>query len=165
VHPTAPPAVNSERINKKIPQPVMEFFFDTSRSFVDLITSGVLKRYSQMRFIVPHAGAVLPILTNRIDTGLQMLTSHSGGEPIPKLHDAMRVLHFDLAGLPIPELLMGLLGLAEKTRLHYGSDYPFTEAAVMQNLLEKLETTPLLDPKVKTAMFGDNSRKLLAKSA
>lgn len=160
VHPTAPPAVNSERVNEKIPQPVMEFFFDTSRSLVDLITAGVLKRHDGIKVIVPHAGSVLPILTNRIDSGLQMLKPSSGGEPTPTLHDAMRMLHFDLAGLPIPELLTGLLSLADHSHLHYGTDFPYTTPEAIEKLLDQLETTPLLDQKVRAGMFGGNARKL-----
>ncbi len=161
VHPTSPPAVNSERISKKIPETILEFFFDTSRSFVDIVTAGVLKRYPELKFIVPHAGSVLPILTNRVDTGLQMLKPNSDGEPTPTLREAMRLLHFDLAGLPIPELLKGLLDLSDHSRLHYGSDAPFTKPAVMVELLDKLENTPLVSEKVRTEMFGGNARRLL----
>ena len=45
VHPTAPAASVSDRLAKAIPQPAMEFFFDASRSLIDLLTSRQLGRH------------------------------------------------------------------------------------------------------------------------
>lgn len=164
VHPTSPPTVSSARINAKVPQPLTEFFFDTGRSLVDLVTAGVLERHPAIRFVVPHAGAVLPVLTQRIDTALPMLT-RKGKEPVPLLRDAMRKLHFDLAGMPVPELLEGLLNLADKSHLHYGSDFPYTPPPLAKKLLGELEATPLLDEAVRRGMFGGNARELFPKLA
>lgn len=164
VHPTAPQAVNSVRIDKTIPQPAMEFLFDTSRSLVDLMTAGVLKRHENMRVIVPHAGAVLPILIPRIDLALPFLAAQREESP-PLLRDAMRKLHFDLAGSPVPELLGALLNLVETTHLHYGSDFPFTPPPLCEKLLEALETTPLVDDKARRGLFGGNAGQLFPKLA
>ena len=160
IHPTSPPTVNSKRINAKIPQPLTEFFFDASRSLVDLITAGVLERYPAICFIVPHAGAVLPILTQRIDLALSLLTAKRD-HPLPRLRDAMPKLHFDLAGMPVPELLSGLLSLADQTHLYYGSDYPFTPPPLVKKLCGELEATPLLTDDVRGDMFANNARQLL----
>ena len=155
IHPTAPAAVDSARINDKIPLPVMEYF-------VDMVTSGVLKRYENIRFIVPHAGAVLSILTKRVDLALPLLTAKRD-EPFPSLREAMRHLHFDLAGVPVPELLSGLLGLVDETHLHYGSDFPFTPLPACKKLLHMLETTPLLSENARRGMFGKNAGLLFPK--
>lgn len=162
VHPTSPSAALSERLNAKIPQPLTEFFFDTGRAVIDLVTAGVLERHPAIRFIVPHAGAVLSILTQRIDSALPLLKAKLD-EPVPLLRDAMRKLHFDLAGLPVPEILLGLLNLADKTHLHYGSDFPFTPPPLVKKLHGELEHTPLLSDAERRAMFGQNARKLFPK--
>ena len=164
VHPTSPPAVNSARINAKIPQPLTEFFFDTSRSLVDMVTAGVPKRYPAIRFIIPHGGAALSILAQRLDLALDMLTA-ARDEPWPSLHDAMPGLHFDLAGMPVPDLLPGLLDLADPTHLHYGSDFPYTPPPLVKRLLGDLETTPLLAGAVRDDMFGGNARALFPQFA
>jgi len=39
---------------------------------------------------------------------------------------ATPLLHFDLAGFPVPRQLDALLTLTTIEHLHYGSDYPFT---------------------------------------
>jgi hypothetical protein len=46
---------------------MIEFLFDTARSVVDLILSGAAERYSNIRFIIPHAGGVLPLLVDRVE--------------------------------------------------------------------------------------------------
>lgn len=164
IHPTAPAAVNSRRIDEKIPLPAMEYFFDTSRSIVDMVTAGVPLRYPNIRFIVPHAGSVLPILTARIDIALPLLTAKRA-EPLPTLREAMRSFHFDLAGAPVPELLSGLLTLADERHLHYGSDYPFTPIPACKKLLVALEHTPLLNETLRSRMFGKNATQLFPQFA
>lgn len=164
IHPTAPVAVNSSRIDEKIPLPAMEYFFDTSRSIVDMVTAGVPRRYPNIRFIVPHAGSVLPILTQRLDLALPLLTAKRD-EPLPTLREAMRNFHFDLAGVPVPELLSGLLNLVDPTHLHYGSDYPFTPLPACKKLLEALDDTPLLNEAARVGMFRSNAMQLFPKLA
>ena len=153
IHPTSPHVVTSERIAAKVPQTLTEFFFDTGRSVVDLVTADVLERYPAIRFIVSHAGAVLPIVTQRVDIFLPLLTP-ARDEPLPLLRDAMAKLHFDLAGVPVPELLSGLLNLADPTHLYYGSDHPFTPPVIIDKLLDDIVGTPLLTDDMRRAVFG-----------
>jgi hypothetical protein len=87
---------------------MMEFIFETTRSICDMILSGVLERFPNLRVLVPHAGAALPVLTERIDLLLPLL-GRSKGTPPKSTRETLRNLHFDLAGAPIPELLGALL--------------------------------------------------------
>ncbi len=162
IHPTAPAATSSSRIDEKLPLPVMEYFFDTSRSIVDMVTAGVTRRYQNIRFIVPHAGSALPILARRIDLALPLLTAKRD-EPLPTLQEAMRNFHFDLAGVPVPELLSALLSLIDESHLHYGSDYPFTPLPACKQLLGALAATPLLSEAARVGMFGNNAKQLFPK--
>lgn len=45
---------------------MLEFMFDNTRSIVDLVFAGVLDRYPGIRFVIPHSGATLPVLSDRI---------------------------------------------------------------------------------------------------
>ena len=49
-------------------------------------------------------------------------------------------MHFDLAGVPVEEQLGALLGVADPSRLHYGSDFPFTPWQGCQFLAQQLQT-------------------------
>ena len=157
-HPTTP--FGAEHLSGRYPRPMLEFMFESTRSVADFILSGVLSRHPALRLIVPHAGAALPVLVNRIDMLLPLLTT-PGDEPALSARDAMRQLHFDLAGAPVEELLQALLSTADATHLHYGSDYPFTPAGTCWRLAEQLEKTSLLDDRLRDQMFHGNARNLL----
>ncbi|WP_016700394.1 MULTISPECIES: amidohydrolase family protein [Actinoalloteichus] len=162
VHPAMP--FVAEHLALGYPQPALEFPFDTTRSVVDLVLSGVLERHPDLRVVVSHAGAVLPVLANRVDLLVPMLAVPKG-RTTPSLRAAMRRLHFDLAGAPVPELLGALLSLADPDRLHYGSDYPFFPAALGRELADRLAETPLLDGELRRAVFEDNAVRLFPRLA
>jgi predicted TIM-barrel fold metal-dependent hydrolase len=160
IHPTSP--FGADETTPDYPAPVLEFMFETTRSIADLILAGVLQRHPGLRVIVPHAGAALPVLVNRIDLLLPALTS--GGASAPKAREAMKQLHFDLAGAPVEELLGALLSVASPERVHYGSDYPFTPLAACSALATRLENTPTLTDSLRDAVFQSNSVRLFPRA-
>jgi len=157
-HPTTP--FGAEHISGRYPRPMLEFMFETTRSVADFILSGVLNRHPSLRLVVPHAGAALPVLVNRIDMLLPLLAKPGDGV-VPSARESMRLLHFDLAGAPVEELLQALLSVANPANLHYGSDFPFTPARVCGELVRQLEKTSLLDDGLRDQMFQGNARALL----
>ena len=159
-HPTTP--FGAEHISGRYPRPMLEFMFETTRSVADFILSGVPKRHPSLRLIVPHAGAALPVLVNRIDMLMTLMTKPGDAEPL-STREAMRQLHFDLAGAPVEELLQALLSVAGPENLHYGSDFPFTPAPVCAGLAQQLEKTPLLDDGRRDQMFQGNATALLTR--
>jgi 6-methylsalicylate decarboxylase len=161
IHPTSPACSCSSRLAAALPAPILEFMFETTRSVTDLIISGVLSRYPNIRFIVPHAGAALSVLANRVELGRAVLVAAPDSASAPSFRDGLRQLHFDLAGAPVPDLLRSLLSIADPKRIHYGSDYPFTPAPACQALLQRLRQTDLLDgDSLRNDMWRDNSLRL-----
>ncbi|HEX4394092.1 MAG TPA: amidohydrolase family protein [Mycobacterium sp.] len=158
MHPTTP--FGAEHLSGRYPRPMLEFIFESTRSVADFILSGVLNRHPSLRLIVPHAGAALPVLVNRIDMLLPLLTAPGAGAAV-SARDAMQQLHFDLAGAPVEELLRALLSVANPAHLHYGSDYPFTPFGACVGLAQQLEKTPSLDDEQRDHMFQGNTRVLL----
>lgn len=163
IHPTSPACSCCERLDSMFPRPMMEFLFDTTRTVSDLIWSGAIDRYENMRVIVPHAGAALTGFLNRLEKFRFLMDSPS--EPPPSFKAAMKKLHFDLAGVPVPHLLRELLDVADPERIHYGSDYPFTPAEVCENLMTEIENTPLLNKQMLRAMFTENAQALFPQFA
>jgi 6-methylsalicylate decarboxylase len=106
------------------PRPMIEFAFETTRTVTNKVVSGMLDRHPNISVIVPHAGATLPVLAGRVELLLPMLSAPGSAAP-PSLRAALRKLHFDLAGAPVPELLSALLQVADPNRIHYRSDWPF----------------------------------------
>ena len=158
LHPTTAHA--GEHLGLGYPRPMLEFMFDTTRSVADMVLSGVLERHPDLQVIVPHAGAALSVLADRVELLLPLLTP-PGGRPAPSLRAALGRLHFDLAGAPVPELLRALLAVADPSKLHYGSDFPFTPADAAVALAERLDTTDLLDDELRAGVDAGHSLDLL----
>jgi hypothetical protein len=78
-----------------------------------------------------------------------------------RLRAALKVLHFDLARAPVEEQLAALLSVADPSRLHYGSDFPFTPWQACQYLAQQLQTTRQLDDGALDAVFAGNAARLL----
>lgn len=142
LHPTSPPGWERTALGR--PRPMIEFLFDTTRCIVDLALSGAFTAYPNIRWIVPHAGAVLPTLAHRV-AGFTTVV----GQPVD-LPALLGGLYFDLAGLPLPVALDALLAVVEPDRLLYGSDFPFTPAPLVAQLGAQLKAAPAL----ANAKFG-----------
>lgn len=120
IHPTSPACWEHTSLGR--PRPMLEFFFDTTRTVVDLVLNGIVARHPGIEFLIPHAGATLPMVADRVSVFSQLLDVDPG---VDVLRDLGR-LHFDLAGFPLPRQLDALLTLTTLEHIHYGSDYPFT---------------------------------------
>lgn len=133
VHPTSP--VCWEHTSLGRPRPMLEFLFDTTRAVVNMVLNGTLARCPNLRLIVPHAGATLPVIADRV----ALFSLALGVDPsVDVLRDLAR-LHFDLSGTPLPRQLAALLTLTSADHLHYGSDYPYTPDFVAALATEQLD--------------------------
>lgn len=132
VHPTSPACWEQTSFDR--PRPMVEFFFDTTRAIVDLVLNGTVARHRGIEFLVPHAGATLPMVADRVNVFANLLAVDPA---VDVLRDLGR-LHFDLAGFPLPRQLDALLTLTSLEHLHYGSDYPFTPEFVAASARERL---------------------------
>jgi len=133
IHPTSPACWQHTSLGR--PRPMLEFFFDTTRAVVDLVLNGTIARCTDIEFIIPHAGATLPMIVDRVSVFSRLLEIDAS---IDVLRDVAR-LHYDLAGFPIARQLDALLTITTLGHLHYGSDYPFTPEIAAAIAAERLE--------------------------
>lgn len=159
IHPTKPSAVPAN-VLEGFPMPGLEYIFDTTRAVTNLILNGTLQRNPGVKIIVPHAGAAMPILVNRIYGMLQHLESTGQVSSIPHVISELRSLHYDLAGQPVPYQLMALLKLVGSERILYGSDVPYTAEVPSTLLLQKIRSTEFLSDTQRQAIFEDNALAL-----
>ena len=153
IHPTSPPCWEHTSLGR--PRPMVEFLFDTTRAVIDLVLSGTIARHPGIALIVPHGGATLPMVADRVAVFSLLLDV---GPEVDVLRDLGR-LHYDLAGYPLPRQLDALLTMVAPEHLHYGSDYPFTpELAVAASRDRLAETGDLL------AGLRANTAALLART-
>jgi predicted TIM-barrel fold metal-dependent hydrolase len=131
VHPTSPACWEHSSLGR--PRPMIEFLFDTTRTIVDLILNGTVAASPDLRLIVPHAGAVLPLLAERVSAFARLLAPD-----VDVLADLAR-LHYDLAGQVSDRQLDALTSIVPDDHLHYGSDVPFTPEPVAAVAAQQLE--------------------------
>lgn len=90
-----------------------------------LVRNGVPCRYSNIRFILSHAGGFLPYASHRMAVAL---ASDLGRSPLDILDD-FRGFYFDTALSSSPAALPTLPAFARPGHVRLGSDWPFAPAA------------------------------------
>ena len=102
---------------------------------MNLVLNGTVARHRDLRLIVPHAGATLPVIADRVALFALAL---GVDDAVDVLRD-LGGIHYDLAGTPIPRQLNALLAITTLEHLHYGSDFPFTPDFVAALATERLD--------------------------
>jgi predicted TIM-barrel fold metal-dependent hydrolase len=162
LHPEAP--TGWEEVAFGAPAPMIEFPFDTTRTVARLILTGVLGRYPNIKLVVPHTGAALTVLVDRIALVAKIVAGRSGSEPIDVVGQLRRIC-YDVAGAPLPHALPALLALAGPQQLVYGSDLPPTPAPPVFQIARDLMATDLLSEAEKMSMMRGNGLKLVPRLA
>ncbi|KRM58772.1 hypothetical protein C5L31_000563 [Secundilactobacillus malefermentans] len=158
LHPNAPGTID-QTVTSQIPAPIMEFFFDTTRTVLNMLQNGIFKRYPNIKFIIPHAGAVLPIIAGRVKLA-QSLNPNLTDDQVD-INSVLSQQYFDVAGAVLPQQLPALLELIDPDRLVYASDTPYTPTPAVKILSNQLEETGLLSDAMKDKIFKTNAQKLL----
>jgi len=131
------PGMHPSSRNLDLPWPgfMMEYLFDTTRAAVNLAMSGATERFARIRFVLAHAGGLMPYFAWRlsiapmIDRRLEQLT------PAQVL---ARLAHFwyDTALAPTPATLACLAGVAKPEQVVFGTDWPFANAGVIAEAMK-----------------------------
>ncbi|PCF49388.1 amidohydrolase family protein [Staphylococcus delphini] len=159
IHPNEPQPINPS-IKKKVFTPLMEFFFDTTRAIVYMNQNRTFSKFPNIKWIVPHSGALLPVIAQRIDMGNAIFEYEEQPDDILK---TMNNLYFDLAGKVLPQQLPMLLQMADENRIVYGSDTPYTIEPVVKNLTDEILTTDLITDEQKEKFMYQNAETLLGR--
>jgi predicted TIM-barrel fold metal-dependent hydrolase len=163
IHPRSP--CGWEQVSFGRSRPMVEFLFDTTRAVVNLSLNGVLTRYPAIRWVVPHAGAALPVMADRVARLAPLSSPPPDGEAAPDVLGDLGRLYYDLAGVPLPRALPALLNLVPASQVVYGSDYPFTPAPMVAALAGAIASTGALDGPTRAAALRGNAAALLPRLA
>ncbi len=162
VHPVKPSAI-PENVNEELPIPAMEFLMDTTRTFMNMVMNNIFERFPNIKWIFPHGGAFISILSDRIGGfAMQFRNDLSNKAPIDFKADMKRV-YFDVAGFSVNKQLYDLLLDVSGENLLYGSDAPYTPTAACIAQTGALETTAFLSKREKGEMFILNAVGLFPK--
>ena len=158
VHPTFPPRSNTCAV--PIPEPVIEFMFETTRVAANLVFSGLLERCPNIRFILPHSGGTVPFLAHRMSV-FENLPKFEKNVPAGVL-SYLEALYFDTAtsGDHIP--LGALQALASGDHLLFGTDFPYMKNETILNEANFLKAYAGFDVVDRSLMERENALSLFA---
>jgi len=159
IHPTSPSCTCEGGTELNFPRPIIEFMFETTRVVTNLILTGTTRRHAGLQLIIPHAGAALPVLADRIAGVLAMLPMTSQLQP-DDVFDELRRIFYDVAGFVLPSLLPALLAITDRDHLLYGSDWPHSPEPIVAKLIADLENSGVFDPPQLSALWHGNARSL-----
>jgi 6-methylsalicylate decarboxylase len=160
VHPGLHPS--SRALALPWPGFMIEYPFDTTRAAVNLLFSGALERFANIRFILSHAGGTLPYLAWRLSVAPMIdarLTQRSRAE----IFAGLKAFWYDNALASGPQSMATLKQIAAPERILFGSDWPFCNARVVAEEVKDFTAPEFLAPEMRAAIARDNALRLLSK--
>ncbi|GFF29407.1 2-amino-3-carboxymuconate-6-semialdehyde decarboxylase [Aspergillus udagawae] len=166
MHPTHP--VDTTPVNPKMPQPVVDYPHETTRSAMDMILQGTRSKYPNCKVILSHAGGALPYLISRVATPMRrapdVAASYRLGTTYEQVMRDFRSFYYDLALSSSPQVLDMALKTIPRDHLLYGSDFPYAPAPAYPGFLEDLESYEMEQELRDMINFG-NATKLIPRLA
>ena len=162
LHPHRPEPVN-QQVMQQTPLAMQEYLSETTRAVSNMISRNVLARYNNIKVIVPHCGAYLPLAIPRMKSLTPVMqTNKMVGEIDYEAN--LRTLYYDLAGAHSPEVIRMLLTITTPDHLLYGSDYPYVAPQVLTQSLARMKDYLSKEPDLapfKEMILWKNAKWLL----
>ncbi len=137
LHPHRPEPVNRQ-VMQQTPLAMQEYLAETTRAVSNMISRNVLARYPNVKVVVPHCGAYLPLAIPRMKSLTPVMQKNKMVGEID--YEAnLAALYYDLAGAHSPEVIRMLLTITTPDHLLYGSDYPYVAPQVLTQSLRRMK--------------------------
>ena len=136
LHPHRPDPVNPQ-VMRQTPLAMQEYLSETTRAVSNMISRNVLARYNDVKVVVPHCGAYLPLAVPRMKSLTPVMQANKMVGEID-WEANLRALYYDLAGAHSPEVIRMMLTITSPDHLLYGSDYPYVAPQVLTQSLARM---------------------------
>jgi predicted TIM-barrel fold metal-dependent hydrolase len=124
VHPTTPLCCRT--LLPDVPPVILEIPQDTTRAVTNLVFTGTLAKFHDIRFIFSHAGGDVPMVVGR----MQQYAPKSVAEKAPNgIEYELKRHYYDIAGTAYGPAIAALKSLVPTTQILFGSDNPFVPLA------------------------------------
>ena len=120
------------------PLAMQEYLSETTRAVTNMISRNVLARYNNIKVVVPHCGAYLPLAIPRMKSLTPVMQANKMVGKID-YEVNLRALYYDLAGAHSPEVIRMMLTITKPDHLLYGSDYPYVASQVLTQSLARMK--------------------------
>ncbi len=137
LHPHRPEPVNRD-VMAQTPLAMQEYLSETTRAVANMISRNVLARYPNVKVVVPHCGAYLPLAVPRMKSLTPVMQANKLVGDID-WEANLQALYFDLAGAHSPEVIRMMLTITTPDHLLYGSDYPYVAPQVLTQSLARMK--------------------------
>lgn len=106
-----------------IPDSVVEFGTDTTRTIASPVFSGAADRWPDIKFIFSHAGGSMPFLIERFEV---LARAPQAARMMPNgVRNALRRFYYDTAQASNPAAMGALRDLVEPSQIVFGTDFPY----------------------------------------
>jgi predicted TIM-barrel fold metal-dependent hydrolase len=139
-----------------VPEVVVEYQAETSRTIASLLFSGTLGRFGDIRFIFSHGGGTVPYLVARFERLFNSRPDLVKSMPEGAV-GSLRKLYFDTAQVYNEFSLAALTRLMPETHILYGSDFPAASPKLTDQGLEGFGLAPAALQKI----YRDNALGLM----
>ncbi len=162
IHPGLHPS--SRSLDLQWPGFMIEYPFDTTRAAVNLVFTGALERFANIRFILSHAGGTLPYLAWRLSVA-PMIDKRLQQRTRAEIFAAFKTFWYDNALASGIEAMGTLSRVAAKERILFGSDWPFCNERVVAEEVKDFTAPDFLAPNVRAMISRKNAVKLFPRLA
>jgi 6-methylsalicylate decarboxylase len=131
---------------------------------VNLAFGGAIERFPRIRFVLAHAGGVMPYFAWRlsvspmIDGRLQQLSRE-------QVFVRLRRFWYDIALAPAEQTMDVLAGVAAPEQIVFGSDWPFANARVIAEAVKTYEAVTSIPSEQRVAIDRSNALPLFPQFA
>lgn len=137
IHPHRPEPVN-KLVMKQTPLAMQEYLSETTRAVANMISRNVLARYPNVKVVIPHCGAYLPLMVPRMKS-LTAVMQNNGFVGNIDWDRNLAALYYDLAGAHSLETSRMMLTITTPDHLLYGSDYPYVSQQILEKSLDRMK--------------------------
>ena len=155
LHPGNPAGDNLPLFGRNVS--VYEFPFDTSRAIMDLVYTGKIQRYPNIRWIIAHAGGAVPYLAYRLSIAKEWGAISQSPEEIL---GTLKSFYFELALSSSPYVFPVLKRLAGASHILFGTDYPMRPASGILPSMQQLNDTVDFNEDETNLIFSETSQSL-----
>ena len=161
----AHPGLHPSSRGMALPWPsfMMEYLFDTTRAVVNLIFSGAIARFPRIKFILPHAGGLVPYFAWRLSVS-PMIDARLPQLSREQVYAGLRHFWYDNALSPGEQTFGSLDHVAASERIVFGTDFPFANPRVIAEMVKTHESGFLPDAR-RAAIDRSNALALFPRYA
>jgi predicted TIM-barrel fold metal-dependent hydrolase len=162
IHPALHPS--SRTLDLPWPGFMMEYLFDTTRAVVNLTFGGALEKFPRIRFVLAHAGGLVPYFAWRLSIS-PMIDARLPQTPPAEILGRLKHFWYDNALSPTAQTMACLDEVASPAQIVFGSDWPFANAPVIDEALKTYEAVETISPAQRDAIDRTNALSLLPQFA